>query len=293
MWYNIYIRKKVREKQKMEKRNIYEDCGDLVAEYEARGMVPMLYIDSGTSVLMRGIKKYGTAGRYLPAEYELVSSGETGTFRYCDTASYILFAKNEQDAMLGFRMRMSLVSRLNRNMPKWYAESRIYGIGADGSLHDIFDVPMFVIKDIKERELDELLEYSNDLVEKYKYGGIMARKCGDEGKDAMIVLHLNKITAAHDKTVTTRICMMNNVWAKVARFYDTEVLDDRCGDNQENIRRYMSQTTRQIFAKHRTEQMLISSQNADSIEAKKAKNNREKELSDPLVVAQRELLFKQ
>ncbi len=277
----------------MENRNIYEEFGDLVAEYEARGLVPMLYIDFGTSILMRGIKNIGPAGRFLPTEYELVPSGETGTFRYCDTASYILFAQNEQDAMLGYRMRMSLVSKLNRNIPKWYTESRVYGIDAAGDLHDIFDVPLFVIKDIKNRELEELVEYSNNLVSRYGCGGIMASKCGAGGRDATIILHANKITAAHDKTVTARTCIMNRVWAKVARYYDTQILDDRGGSNQENICKYMSPTTRKLYAEHRTEQMLINGEIGDGAEARSAKINKEKTFSDPIFVAQRELLFRQ
>lgn len=216
--------------------NIYESCGDFVREYESKGLIPVLYLESVGRNQLCLVKRVHIARGIVPNDFVFVQCGQEVNQSGTKLNSFILFANNEEDAIDGFRRRVSYSKFLSRSTANG-AIPRLYGIDASGNVCPSNYVPIFNIKSICQRGLDEIVEEANSQVRKYARG-VIRGKINSLG-DAHIYFQMREDLANLKDIKSIRSKMMNSFCKNYCGGYEIELLDERGGKNWANIEKFL------------------------------------------------------
>lgn len=231
-------------KYRMNVKNIYESFGEIVAGYEKQGLVPALYVERVSCSQLLLIKKVHSAGGIEPRNLFFVSCETIITDSGTKLDSYVLFAPTEMQAIDAFRRRVAF-DRFLARITASGSVPKLYGIDAKGFVRDSQYVPMFNVLCDRQEDLDEIIEYANSKISCYARGFVMGRFVANGEANISYILRENLASLKDIKHVRAR--MLNAVCNRVAKNFDVIRLDDRGGENEENICEYLYETSRGSF----------------------------------------------
>ena len=216
--------------------NIYETFGEIVAKYEAQGLVPALYLDELSNSQLFLVRKVRIANGVIHRDLVFVPSGITSSDKGVELTSYILFAKDEEQATNAFRRRATFDKFLVRSTAIG-AVPKTWGIDANGFIRNGNYVPMFNVKCESQENLDKIVEYANRKISACGRGfvdGVMRKN-----SEAHISYWTRDGSSCLKDVRRVRMTMLNVVCGYVARKFEVERLGDRGGANEKNICEYL------------------------------------------------------
>ncbi len=211
--------------------NIYKEYNKIVAPYEAKGLIPVIYLHKVNQVQINKFMKISTYKVLAPRELELV---KFDGFRYygANLMNCILFAKNEENACEAFHRRALYERKLARCMDVSVVPS-IYGIDAHGDIRSSNYIPMLNLKNVSNDEFDFVINYANSHFTKINVGSV----CGEQ-KDADVshlYFKLRNELAGGVPLEIIRSKALNSIYKYLSSRFDVERLDDRGGTDVKNI----------------------------------------------------------
>jgi len=226
--------------------NIYEKYDKIVAEQEAEGLVPVIYLYLVNKVQVNRILRIPNVKGPAPKDLKFVVCDNL-RLNYVDVSSYILFAKDEKTALEVFRKRALYERRLARVMDLSRVP-QIYGIDVHGEIRSSAYLPMLNLLDISEEKFEEAVNYANLHMANMNIGGV----CGELRGDCVghLYFKLREELVGSQELDTIRSKTLNSLYNYFdEQLYKVERLDDRGGTNVENICKYLTPYGRKTFLK--------------------------------------------
>lgn len=234
-------------REKMQKgKNVFEDYAGIVGACREAGLEPVLFLDSASTTLIRAIKKRAVVDRYFPAGMEIVSCSSAQKGGAMLTSGFVC-AKDEGDAMRAFRLRRSLEVKIGSAIGRGRVGARIFGVDAVGNVYNSGAVPLFGLKSTSETELQTIIDRINGELYPSAMGYVDGVIYGEH--DARLIFCLRNIDTPIAQVDGVRKVMLNTVWKELVAEYDLEPLDDRAGMDSRNIRAYLRESSKRIYAK--------------------------------------------
>lgn len=235
--------------------NIFVDYPDVVAECQNRGLVPALFLDKVSDSVLRGIRHISPAGRYtatdavfVPCDQKAPSADHIVNF-----CSGFLCAHSEEEALRAFRLRGSLEAFLKSTSTKKYCLDGVYGIDAQGYLHNSRDIPLFCLHDVDPHKLHSVIEQVNDALCSYHtVGSVYGRMLQDDTAYVGFSTYAGFVPSHSQKQL--RRTARNSVWRELSDAYKVELLDDRGGRNYQNILSYLTPANQKYYIQERRAQ---------------------------------------
>lgn len=222
---------------------VYLDYVDEIVECEQRGLIPVVIFDNGGLSSKRIIDKVLSLS-YLPDNVEL---------KECHTQKnkqrglgYLLCAQNEADALKLFRLRARIGCQLAMTARGKTIIPDVYGIDADGAVHGVTYMPLFLARGLDDEGVERLLNTLNVSISKQRIGSLYASRVSDTEVRAYLEIKNASLPAERVSIARARVFrLLASAW----KTYDIELLDDRGGKNLDNILSYMQDLDGRYYAR--------------------------------------------
>lgn len=228
-----------------ELENIYQMYGDVITEKEKQGFVPALYLKNASRLHFVTVNSINVAHGINPGDLEFVKVGEYKN-PGSETAytTYVLFAKDEEQALDVFRRRNSFVRALSHRTGSGSIPNLV-GIDAKGNIRPDTYLPGFNVYGLKESELDEVVSIVESGMKTFNRGIVEGRMMEEDSAHIYFSTR-TKLVSTSDIT-RMRKKMLNTVCQYFTKYYGVERLDDRGGNNQDNILSYLTDLNKKRF----------------------------------------------
>lgn len=216
--------------------NINLQYADIIAPYLEQGLVPALFLDGASSWQYSKVKGFSSGRGLNPKDLLFVPVKTTYTHENIAKTSYVLFANDELQANDVFRRRVIFAKGLSRYNARGEIP-KLLGVDFWGNVRPDTYVPIFNVKRVKEADLDDIVAFSNNHLSLYNRGVV---RC-EQGKNdtGHISFCLRGELASTKDLQNIRKKMFNSIYSQLSEKYDIELLDDRGGNNMDNIKSYL------------------------------------------------------
>lgn len=216
--------------------NINLQYADIIAPYLEQGLVPALFLDDASSWQYSKVKSFSSGRGVNPKDLIFVPVNTRYTRENVAKTSYVLFANDELQANEVFRRRVIFAKGLARYTVRGEIP-KLSGVDFCGNVRPNTYVPIFNVRSAKEVDLNDIVAFSNDNLSLYNRGTV----CCEQGNNNIghILFCLRGELASMKDLQNIRKKMFNSVYSQLSDKYDIELLDDRGGNNVENIKSYL------------------------------------------------------
>lgn len=236
-------------------KNIFVDYPHVVAECEARGLVPVLYIDKVNVYILGVAKKASSVRRFMSDDVELIVLDEELKKGNKKQTCFVC-TKNQDDALTLFRMRLSFEARVRGIVPSKYVAFEMSGIDASGDFRSQREMPVAIIRGVTESGSTYISAVLDEQLQQLKYGTdtVLMREVGADAVE--INLWVKGKTIASNSAILAKKCIYRSLLNNFGQKYDIELLDDRGGKDLKNIHKYLGETKQQQYAQMRLKNMI-------------------------------------
>lgn len=236
-------------------KNIFVDYPQVVAECEARGLVPVIYVDKVNVYILGVAQKASSVRRFMSDDVELIVLDEESKNGSKNRTCFVC-AKNKDDALTLFRMRLSFEARVRGIVPSKYVAFEMSGIDASGDFRSQREMPVAIIRGLTKSSSTYVSAVLDEHLQQLKYGTdtIMMREVGADALE--INLWANSKTIVSKNAILAKKCIYRTLLNNFGQKYDIELLDDRGGKDLKNIHKYLGETKQQQYAQMRLKNMI-------------------------------------